>query len=98
MEQLGALRAEWLMQLAETIESAQRLAWQLRTREESSTLVRELYDELEAARTELHSLAGLIGKARDPYSDILLGLQWGSPPLDKATHIPSGRSPPPEKG
>ena len=59
MEQLAALRAEWFAQLSEAIDSAQRVAWQLGTREQSSPEVRELYGRLEAARVELDSLRGL---------------------------------------
>ena len=59
MEQLAALRAEWFAQLSEAIEGAQRLAWQLGTREQTSPEVRELYGRLEAARVELDSLRGL---------------------------------------
>lgn len=60
MEQIAALREQWLAQLAEAIESAQRLAWQLGTREDNSKQTRELYDRLEAARTELETLRGLL--------------------------------------
>lgn len=56
MEQITAFRAEWLAQLSEAIEGAQRLAWQLRTQEQASVEARELYGRLEAARVELESL------------------------------------------
>lgn len=58
MEQIAVLRAQWLAQISETIESAQRLAWQLRTDERKSRDARELYGKLEAARAELDSLRG----------------------------------------
>jgi len=59
MEQIAALRAEWCAQLAEAIEGAQRLAWQLGTEQATSIEARELYGRLEAARIELDSLRGL---------------------------------------
>jgi hypothetical protein len=86
MEQMAALRAEWFAQLAEAIEGAQRLAWQLGTREGCSTEARDLYGRLEAARVELDSLRGLhrVGAATiDP--DWLQKLGWplsGGDPAD----------------
>ena len=61
MKQLAALRAEWFAQLAEAIDSAQGVAWQLGTREGASNEIRSLYGRLEAARIELDSLQGLSG-------------------------------------
>ena len=58
MDQIGVLRTQWLSQIAEAIESAQKLAWQLRTQEGASTEARELYNRLESARAELESLSG----------------------------------------
>jgi hypothetical protein len=85
MEQMAALRAEWFAQLAEAIEGAQRLAWQLGTDEGASNEARELYGRLEAARMELDSLRGL---ARDPVFNIepnwLQKLGWGEPLNDPA--------------
>lgn len=43
MEQMAALRAEWFAQLAEAIEGAQRLAWQLGTNDGTSMEARDLY-------------------------------------------------------
>ena len=60
MEQIAALRAEWLAQLADAIDSAQRVAWQLGSRESTSTEARELYARLEEARIELDSLRGMV--------------------------------------
>ena len=60
MEQIAALRAEWFAQLAEAIEGAQRLAWQLGTERATSAEARELYGRLEAARLELNSLRSLL--------------------------------------
>lgn len=80
MEQMAALRAEWFAQLAEAIEGAQRLAWQLRTSDGASGEARELYGRLEAARMELDSLRGL---AAAPAFNIdpawLQKLGWGEP-------------------
>lgn len=56
MKQITALRAEWFVRLAEAIEGAQRLAWQLRTSESASTEARELYSRLEYVRLEVESL------------------------------------------
>jgi hypothetical protein len=61
MDQIAALRAEWLAQLAEAIEGAQQLAWQLGTQEVTSIEARELYGRLEVARIELDSLRQLHG-------------------------------------
>jgi hypothetical protein len=81
MEQLAALRAEWFAQLAQAIESAQRLAWQLGTADTESSEARELYGRLEAARLELDSLQGL---AAGPDLNIdpiwLQKLGWSSSP------------------
>lgn len=65
MEQIAALRAEWFARLSEAIEGAQRLAWQLGTHEGASNDARELYGRLEAARLELDSLKGLVGRPID---------------------------------
>jgi hypothetical protein len=59
MDQTAALRAQWLSQLTEAIESAQRLAWQLGTREPAASEARDLYRRLEAARLELDTMRGL---------------------------------------
>jgi len=56
MKQIAAWRAEWFVRLAEAIEGAQRVAWQLRTSESASEEARELYSRLENARLELESL------------------------------------------
>ena len=62
MEQVLALREEWFAQLAEAIEGAQRLAWQLGTNIGASVEARELYGRLEAARVELESLRGVTAR------------------------------------
>lgn len=75
MNQIGVLRTEWLTQIADAIESAQRLAWQLRMQEGASSEARELYNRLEAARAELESMTGSgPGPASD--SDWLRALGW----------------------
>lgn len=71
MEQMAALRAQWFAQLAEAIEGAQHLAWQLGTHGGASNEARELYGRLEAARIELDSLRGVV---RQP--DIVLEPNW----------------------
>ena len=60
MEQIAVLRAQWLAQISEAIESAQHVAWQLGTREGASTQARELYSRLEAVRQELESMRGIV--------------------------------------
>ena len=52
----AALRARWMAELAEAIEGAQRVAWQLGTATHGSFEARELYARLEAARLELEAL------------------------------------------
>ena len=85
MEQMALLRAEWLAQLADAIEGAQRLACQLGTRAQTSSEARELYGRLEAARLELDSLQGL---AREQVFNIepnwLRKFGWSEPPGDPA--------------
>jgi hypothetical protein len=85
MEQMPALRAAWLALLAEAIDGAQRLAWQLGMQEPTSMEARQLYGQLEAARVELDSLRGL---AVPPMHDIdpnwLQKLGWAAPQSDPA--------------
>ena len=74
---MAALRAEWFGHLAEAIEGAQRVAWQLRTYDSASGEARELYSQLEAARLELESLRGVSARSREPIdSDWLKKLGW----------------------
>lgn len=78
MEEI-ALRVEWFARLAEAIESAQRVAWQLRTCEGASTEARELYSRLEAVRLELESLRGIATRSSQPIDrDLLAQLGWNS--------------------
>jgi hypothetical protein len=85
MKQIVALRAQWFVQLVEAIESAQRLAWQLGTREDTSGEARDLYGQLEAARVELDSLRGMNSPlAATPELDWLHRFGWASEPgLDR---------------
>lgn len=58
-ERSAATRARWLAELANAIESAQRLAWQLGTAERPSAEARQLYSRLEAARIEVEMMQGV---------------------------------------
>lgn len=49
-------RARWLAELADALEQAQHVAWDLGIREDSSLEAMELYGRLEAARAEVQSL------------------------------------------
>ena len=79
MNQIAVLRAEWLSQIAEAIEGAQKLAWQLRMQEGASLQARELYNRLETVRSEVESLRsgrGAAGAGRVSDSDWLRALGW----------------------
>lgn len=81
MEQMAALRAEWFAQLADAIEGAQRLAWQLGTSDGTSMDARDLYGRLEAARLELDSLRGLASVRESRVEpNWLQNLGFNSPP------------------
>ena len=86
MEQIAAMRAEWFARLADAIEGAQRVAWQLRTYESASVEARELYSRLEVARIELESIRGVARRSSEPCDpDWLQALGWNStldPPVD----------------
>jgi hypothetical protein len=56
MEQTTTMREQRFAELSDAIEGAQRLAWQLGTRDGISDEARELYSRLEAARLELNAL------------------------------------------
>ena len=83
MEQTAALRAEWLAQLADAIDSAQRVAWQIGNRGSASFEARELYGRLERARIELDSLRTL-GQQRpiEIQRDWLERLRRGQPTIE----------------
>ena len=83
MEQMTAMRAQWFAQITETIESAQRLAWQLRTDASASGEARELYGKLEAVRSELDSLRGFSSAPVDASDcDWMQMLGWAAPVAD----------------
>lgn len=89
MQQTIVLRAEWIARLAEAIDGAQRLAWQLRTSGSSSHQARELYSRLETARVELESLRSVASSpppASDP--DWLEKLGWSSALHDSDDQTP----------
>jgi len=89
MEQTAALRAEWFARLADAIDGAQRVAWQLRTCEGASKEARELYDRLEAAKVELDLLRGASARTPEaPDPSWLEKLGWGSTLLDPAGYTP----------
>lgn len=52
----AAPRARSLAELAQAVDQAQRLAWSLRASEASSTEAKQLYDRLEAVRTEVEAM------------------------------------------
>jgi hypothetical protein len=64
-ERNAATRARWLAELANAIESAQQLAWQLGTASRPSAEARDLYGRLEAARVEVESMQGAGALSRD---------------------------------
>jgi len=100
MEQIAGLREQWLTQIAEAIESAQKLAWQLRTAETASPEARELYGRLETIRIELQSPreAGAMFRTMSG-ADWFVNLGLGGPAAEERTdYKPSAKSPPPEKG
>jgi hypothetical protein len=80
----AANRARWLAELADAIESAQLLAWQLGTAERPSTEARELYGRLEAARIEVETMRGI--SLHTPLAEPawLEALGWSGSLLDPA--------------
>lgn len=82
MDQIAALRAEWFARLAEAIDGAQRVAWQLRTNEAASREARELYGRLEEARIEVDALRGIVRRAQAADPDWLDKLGWSSALID----------------
>lgn len=52
----SAERARWLAALAQAIEDAQRVAWQLGVAQGNNDEAKQLYAQLEAAREEVESL------------------------------------------
>ena len=85
MQQILALRAEWLACLAQALEGAQQVAWQLRTDESASGNARDLYGRLEEARMQLESLRGIaVLPNQSPDPDWVRKLGWSSALLDPA--------------
>lgn len=84
MEQTAANKARWLAELADAIESAQRLAWKLGTAPHPSPEARELYSRLEAARVEVESLRGVFIRARLAEPAWLDALGWSGSLSDPA--------------
>lgn len=83
VEQGAATRARWLAELANTIESAQQLAWQLGTAARPSPEARELYSRLEAARVEVEAMRGARAGVRElPEPPWLESLGWSGALLD----------------
>jgi len=89
LERIAEMRAEWFVRLAEAIEGAQRVAWNLRTSESASAEARELYSQLEYVRLELESLRQVAVPQSDkpdsgkPDEDWLKKLGWSSSLTDK---------------
>lgn len=66
------------MRLAEAIDGAQRVAWQLRTSESASAEARELYSRLEYVRLEVESLRQVaVRHSEKTDTDWLKRLGWG---------------------
>ncbi|WP_310468755.1 hypothetical protein [Sphingomonas sp.] len=57
----AARRAQWLADLAEAVEQAQLLLWDLAAADDVSPEARELYGDLESVRVEIDSLRGVGG-------------------------------------
>ena len=81
-EQGAAARSRWLAELANAIESAQRLAWQLGTASRPSPEARELYSQLEAARIEVEAMRAIHNHT--PHPVWLEALGWSGSLLDPA--------------
>jgi len=89
----AAQRARWLFELAQAIDEAQRVAWQLGAGSGRNAEAAELYARLEAARGEVAALRGRILAGRlEPKGGADPSAAWD------VRHTPSGKSPPPEKG
>lgn len=82
MGKVGQLRLERLRNLAEAIDSAQKLAWQLRTRSNESSDLRDLYNRLEAARLEIQSMCQHETNELSD-DDWLKALGWSSSLVDR---------------
>lgn len=73
----AADRARWLAEVAEALEQAQRLAWQLGSGQKDNAQALDLYFCIEAARLEVQSLrVSRIGQARAEHDP-----DWSGSPL-----------------
>lgn len=83
MDRTAALRAEWYAQLAEAIDGAQGVAWQLRINSTVSGEARELYERLGQIRSEVDRLRNAGGERPiEIEPGWLERLGWGRPRLD----------------
>lgn len=83
MDRTAALRAEWYAQLAEAIDGAQGVAWQLRINAKASAEARELYERLGQIRSEVDRLRCRSGERTiELEPGWLQRLGWGRPRLD----------------
>ena len=83
-ERNAVSRAHWLAELADAIESAQKLAWQLGTSTQPSGEARKLYGRLEAARIEVESMRGVSAGTPVMAPAWLDSLGWSGALLDPA--------------
>jgi hypothetical protein len=94
----AAIRARWLAELSEALDSAQRLLARLNLADADSAAL-ELYARIEAARFEVQSLRlsrqGIQRDEDDPKWTGFIGWQSGE---FARCQSPSGKSPPPAKG
>jgi hypothetical protein len=94
----AAIRARWLAELSEALDSAQRLLARLNSVDADSAAL-ELYARIEAARFEVRSLRlsrqGIQRNEDDPEWTGFIGWQSGGVASGQR---PSGKSPPPAKG
>lgn len=83
MNQTAILRAQWLAQISETIESAKNLAQSLKDCDSTAMQAHDLYGRLEAARAEVGLLQGVRSSAiQDCDPDWLDLLGWSRPPVE----------------
>lgn len=94
----AAIRARWLAELSEALDSAQRLLAHLNPVDSNSEAL-ELNARIEAALFEVQSLRrggqGMPRNEDDPKWTGFMAWQSGE---RAGAHIPSGKSPPPAKG
>ncbi len=101
-EKAAAKRARWLLELAQAIDEAQWVAWQLGAGTGHNSEALELYARLETARAEVEALRqrSLMSRLEPPEHRADPSAVWDlrvrSKPDDQAP--PPGKSPPPEDG